>query len=563
MSNAFQSQGLKSAVYGLLIVATVVVFVVQFRPGAQGKTGSIKQDCAAEIRGTCIEPKEFFAELMLAAPGRMIEASRARKMGLRRTILDGLVERTLLVQDAERLGLTIAEQELDDELATGRAHISLPVDRARPLAYSLRITEDGARILPVLSPDTKAFDYKVYDRVVRQYTNRSPTEFKAMQRLEMLAQRMRDLVRARVRVGEQEAWSVYQREKATVTIRFAALRREWFARHAIDASPAAVEAWARQHEEEVSKTFEGRKAQYLPECRAARHILVKVPEGATDDQKAEARKKIDLALQRIERKEDFAAVARQVSEDTSAAEGGDLGCFQRGRMVKPFEDAVFGLEVGAVSAVVETHFGLHIIKLDAIHKDAAAEAVGRRDTAKALMVSHETEAIMADVAKKVLASVKAGKKLDEALAEALPARVGSKPAATGSDDQETGRPKVEVSAPLTLGGEPISGVAPGQNVVEMAMRLEKDGDTPDDLIKLEDGYAVIQLKDKSQATKEQFEKEKDWFVEQMLMAKQADELNGYVARLREANKAAIKVNEAYAKEAEKEQQGNENEEEQE
>jgi peptidyl-prolyl cis-trans isomerase D len=243
-------------------------------------------------------------------------------------------------------------------------------------------------------------------------------------------------------------------------------------------------------------------------------------------------------------------VARQVSEDTSAADGGDLGCFQRGRMVKPFEEAVFALDVGAVSPVVETHFGFHIIKLDAINKDAAAEAVGRRDTAKALMVSHETEAIMAEVGKKVLASVKAGKKLDEALSEALPSYPGRKPAPDGADKQDADRPKVEVSAPLTLGGDPIPGVAAGQNVVEMAMRLEKDGDTPDDLVRLEDGYAVIQLKDKSEATHEQFTKEKDWFVEQMLMAKQADELNGYVARLRDANKTAIKVNEAYAKEAE-------------
>jgi peptidyl-prolyl cis-trans isomerase D len=561
MSNAFQSQGLKSAVYGLLIVATVVVFIVQFRPGAQGKTGSIKQDCAAEIRGTCIEPKEFFAELMLVAPGRMIEASRARKMGLRRIVLDGLVERTLLVQDAQRLGLTIAEQDLDDELAIGRAHVSLPVDRARPLAYSLHLTEDGARVLPVSNPESKGFDYKVYDRIVRQYTNRSPTEFKAMQRLEVLAQRMRDLVKSRARVGEGEAWAAYQREKATVTIRFVAFRRNWFARNVLDTSPAAVEAWARAHEEEISRVFDGRKAQYLPECRAARHILVKVAEGATDDQKAEAQKKIDPALERIQKKEDFAAVARQVSEDTSAADGGELGCFQRGRMVKPFEDAVFAMEPGAVSSVVETQFGLHIIKLDAVHKDAAAEAVGRRETARALMVSHETEAMMAEVAKKVLASVKSGKKLDDALSGALPSKPSRKAEASGSDKQETDRPRVELSAALTLGGDPIPGVAGGQNVIEMAMQLQKDGDTPDDLVRLEDGYAVFQLKDKSEAAKEQFDKEKDWFVQQMLMAKQTDELNGYVARLREANKTAIKVNAAYAKEEEKERPANEEEQE--
>jgi peptidyl-prolyl cis-trans isomerase D len=177
------------------------------------------------------------------------------------------------------------------------------------------------------------------------------------------------------------------------------------------------------------------------------------------------------------------------------------------------------------------------------------------------MVSHETEALMAEVAKKVLASVKAGKTLDDALADSLPSYPSRKPKGGSADKEEPDRPKVEVSAALTLGGDPISGVAAGQNVIEMALRLEKDGDTPDDLVKLEDGYAVIQLKDKSAVTKEQFEKEKDWFIPQMLMAKQADELNGYVARLREANKTAIKVNAAYAKEEEKERPANEEEQE--
>src|SRR5690348_3588947 len=181
MLKAFRQQGLTSAVYGILIVATVVVFVVQFRPGAQGRTGSIKQECAAEVRGRCIEPKEYTAELMLVAPGRMIEPSQLKAMGIRKYVVEGLVERTLLVQDAERLGITVSEDDLDNELVAGRAHVSLPVEKSRMLGYSLRLGDDGVRVLPVLNADKK-FDYKTYDRVVRQFTNRSPTEFKTMQR---------------------------------------------------------------------------------------------------------------------------------------------------------------------------------------------------------------------------------------------------------------------------------------------------------------------------------------------------------------------------------------------
>src|SRR5882724_10348897 len=233
MLNAFRQQGLTSAVYGVIIVAMVVVFVVQFRPGAQGRSGSLKQECAAEIRGRCIEPKEYQAELMLVAPGRMIEAAQVRSLGLRKLILQGMIERTLLVRDAERLGLTVSEKELDDELAAGRAHVSLPVEQARMLGPRLGLVDGTVRLLPVTSPETKTFDYKTYDTAVRRYSGRSPTEFKVMQREELLAAHLRDLVRARVRVGDDEAFTTYQREKATATIRFATFRRSWFAHHGV------------------------------------------------------------------------------------------------------------------------------------------------------------------------------------------------------------------------------------------------------------------------------------------------------------------------------------------
>jgi peptidyl-prolyl cis-trans isomerase D len=438
--------------------------------------------------------------------------------------------------------------------------VSLPVEHARMLGYSLRLGPDMVRLLPVTNPDTKAFDYKVYDRVVRQFTNRSPTEFKAMQRSEVLAARMRDLVRARVRVGDDEAFTTYQREKSSATIRFATFRRNWFAHHVLDLSPAAVDAWAKSHQEEVDRVFETRKAQYLPECRSARHVLVKFPEGATDEQKETALQRANAVLDRVRKGEDFAKVAREESDDGSAAEGGDLGCFQRGRMVKPFEDAVFSMTPGQISDVVTTQYGFHVIKLDAIYKGDEAETFGRRETAKSLMVNVEGEALAAETAKKVLAAVKGGAKFDQAIAEAIPARAKGKAdkdkGKKGADDasKESGdsdRPRLEISAPFNSSGDPISGVSPGQGVAQIAFRLEKDGDAPDDLVKLNDGYAVMQLKEKSDASRDQFEAERDTFVAAMLAAKQSDALNGYVMRLRDAAKAEIKINEAYGKSPER------------
>jgi peptidyl-prolyl cis-trans isomerase C len=96
----------------------------------------------------------------------------------------------------------------------------------------------------------------------------------------------------------------------------------------------------------------------------AHHILVRTPQGATDADKAKARRKADRLLSKIRGGAPFEAVAKDSSEDGSKERGGDLGRFGHGDMVPAFEDAVYKLGVGQVSDVVETQFGFHIIRLD-------------------------------------------------------------------------------------------------------------------------------------------------------------------------------------------------------
>jgi peptidyl-prolyl cis-trans isomerase C len=95
----------------------------------------------------------------------------------------------------------------------------------------------------------------------------------------------------------------------------------------------------------------------------ASHILVKTDEKADDATKKAARAKIDGLLKRVKAGEDFAALAKENSDDGSAAQGGDLGFFPRGQMVGPFDQAAFALKPGEVSDVVTSQFGYHIIKL--------------------------------------------------------------------------------------------------------------------------------------------------------------------------------------------------------
>jgi peptidyl-prolyl cis-trans isomerase C len=102
----------------------------------------------------------------------------------------------------------------------------------------------------------------------------------------------------------------------------------------------------------------------LPEQLRARHILIKLSPGADDEAQQAARGKMAGIMTEVHNGGDFADLASQYSEDTSAAQGGDLGFFARGQMVKPFEEAAFRLQPGKLSTVVETPFGLHLIKVE-------------------------------------------------------------------------------------------------------------------------------------------------------------------------------------------------------
>ncbi|MGE5453236.1 MAG: peptidylprolyl isomerase [Acidobacteriota bacterium] len=105
-----------------------------------------------------------------------------------------------------------------------------------------------------------------------------------------------------------------------------------------------------------------------PEERRASHILIKAEPSATAEQKKAARAKAEQLLAQVKKNPDsFAELAKKNSDDPgSAANGGDLDFFGKGAMTKAFDDAVFSLQPGQISDVVESDYGFHIIRLTAI-----------------------------------------------------------------------------------------------------------------------------------------------------------------------------------------------------
>ncbi|MGB1841133.1 MAG: peptidylprolyl isomerase [Longimicrobiales bacterium] len=145
-----------------------------------------------------------------------------------------------------------------------------------------------------------------------------------------------------------------------------------------DAPPAEVT------EDELLERFQEARGQLQqrPKLMTIRQVVIQP--SATDAAVDSARARAEGLLERITAGEDFAELAREFSGDPgSAALGGDLGWFRRGRMVREFEEAAFSLADGQVSDVVQSDFGFHIIKVERMRP-------GERNARHILIVPEKT-----------------------------------------------------------------------------------------------------------------------------------------------------------------------------
>jgi len=556
MLDFFRQKGLTSIIYGVIIVGMILVFILGFNPSAGKKTGSVSEACAARVHGSCIEPKAHRAAYRLVfsrGTGSMKQATASR------IVLEGLIERELLGIEAERLGLTVSEDEITDSIFHGFVLVSLPSDQIQ-MQQSLGIA-DGRINVGFKDAKTKQFDMKTYERMVKQITGRSPNEFREWQGREILAAKMRDLIKAPVRVAEDEALDRYKTERTTATVNYVVVRRSWLEKYAIPAEQKDIDAWSKD------------KVNLAQIKVPVRHILVKFA-GEKPEEHDAAKAKAQGIFDRVKKGEDFTKLAKEFSDDPGSK---DKGGMYPGEMVEqfvePFKKAVESVKPGElVPNLVETQFGYHVIRRDEATKEDILKAY--RQT-KSLELSKT-------VAAKIAADMKAGKSGDDAVKAAIaqygivkaappPAPKPAGAAAAGKGDGGAGdagaavaadagpaapvytaetdpeRPQLNTSSAFNRGGDPIPAISgeASQAVTSFAFGTSaKAGDVTTDPIRTDDGFLVVQLKDQKPATKEEFDKERDQYMQQLLFAKKAEALGNYTRRLREANKSEIKIDES-------------------
>jgi len=599
MLDVFRQRGLSNVIYGAIIVATIFAFVVTFRPQSQSKTASLSESCAARVRGRCIEPKDLSSAWRMLMP--MGSRAASRKMNLKKVALDGLIERELMGDEAKRLGIGVTDKELTDQLYAGYVRVSVPAADPKIAAQILGEMYQGYQRSGEVSPEvaqqhfndrdtaipedfrdpkTKVFDMKVYERKVRNLSNRSTTEFREEQSRELLAAKVRDSVRDPIRISENEAWDEYERQKSTAMVTYIPVKETWAMRWAMDVNQGDIDFYLKDNPKALDKPIEERQKDAVPVAGHLRHILVKLPYGATDEEKAAALAKLSWAAARIKAGEPFAEVARQTSDDTaSAKKGGDLGDKTDG-FVPPFKAAADALKPGEITpGAVETQFGYHYIERDDPAKAAEIAEKVKRSVSREIVAKTKSLNVAEVVARKIDDAMRAGKSADDAMKDAiapyvhaqkvetlkvLPAPAGAtdadggaavtkQPTATASFDASTDgdRPQTQTSNAFNKGGDAFEfGLTPDQAVGLMTFAFSgKEGDVMAEPMRTPGGFYVLVLKQHKQATREEFDKDRESFEQDLLRAKRDEALSLYVKHLREVAKDDIKVDESYTAEA--------------
>jgi peptidyl-prolyl cis-trans isomerase D len=512
----------------LFVVFTLsAVFLLQFGgPQAKGCSsgGAVS---AARVYGRSISRSELQSAYILAG-GENFPDEMAKQYKLEDMVLYGLIERDLLAREARRLGFHAKDTEVLQKMAEdGIVHISMSVD--------------AGPYLPPSGPqrfsfeDSKGKFSKENLRNFIQYRlRRSIREFSRDQIEETLAQRMRELVSTSVTVGPGEVWDAYVREKESAKLEYVRFSNVYYAQQ-LQPTAQQIAAFMTEHAADVDAEYERQKHRYtgLEKQVRARHILLKVEESASPEAKQAARKKIDALLARARKGEDFAALARQFSEDEgSAKKGGDLGFNPKGRMVKPFDDAQFALKPGGISDVVESSFGFHVIKVEAIREGDVPVNEAKQELAEKLYRDRQAAELAKRAADELMQKLKSGTALQDAVAG------GGEPA--GNPDPLA--PQVRETRPFGRTDTAIAGPFDSSPVVKAAYALTEEKPLPDAPMQLGDDWFVYRLQSKTLADKAAFSADEQARISNALLRRRRTEaLKAYVHGLRDEAMASKDV----------------------
>jgi peptidyl-prolyl cis-trans isomerase D len=478
----------------VLFGIVIAVFIINFGPhggGCDGAPSTSAMADAAKVDSRTLSGQDFrYAYLLLGGGQYSPQMARARR--LKETIMDKLIERELLALEAERLGFRVSDEEVEDLLMESRI-VGLGYEQTIPM-----IQKDGK------------FDYDLFSKFVRFQLNMSPRSFIEEQRREMLAQRVRLLLRNGVNVSPDEVKTDFLRRGNQVNIeyvRFSTRRYE----SEIEPTAREIEAYAAANDKKLKDLYTQRKGflyDKAPKERKLRELLAKLDAGASADADAAARKKAEGYLARV-RKESFAAVARAVSEDARTKNrGGELGWKRQGTtpLGPALEEKVWAAKDGDVIGPEKGADGYYLVvaegtregdlSYDTVKLELAEDQL-RQDMART-RARADADAAMAK------ARGASGKSLKELFPTATDSKGGEKGALKLGGDEA---PQAEETGLFIRRGAVVEGIGTSPELSKAVFALTKEAPFAGP-VEVAGSYVIAKLKERKEPDVAEFEKKK-------------------------------------------------------
>jgi len=365
-------QFLRKKAQSLLIQAVVVIIALVFIFWGVGANLMNKREAAIVVNGQEIPFQQFQqaydeAYTRLAQQfGGTVPKGLADSLNIKQQVINQLVQGALLRQGGLEMGLMVSGSEIQNEVEG-----------------MVQFQENGS------------FNLERYKLILA--SNRlSPTKYEDSLRYDLLANKtIENISDFALPASDYEIEDLYNLEKEEVSVSYSVVSPSTYLAD-IEVQESELETWYQNageryqtakmvqltylpftyedsgekiiiEEVDISGYYDQHLTDYqIPEKRHARHILFKATADDSDTLHEQQRLKAEEILDLARNGEDFAALAKEHSEGPSASAGGELGFFEQGRMVKPFDEAVFSMKQGEISDLVKTEFGYHIIMLEDI-----------------------------------------------------------------------------------------------------------------------------------------------------------------------------------------------------
>ncbi len=321
-------------IVGLFVVVAVALIATLFVDNQRNPIPEAVDAAIGEVEGVEIMISEYDRAVRAQRnayqqqTGREVPEFLAER--IEESVWDSFVESILMEDLLEELGLAITDDMVYAELTD---------NPPQELQARFR-TQEGS------------FDETAYQQALTSAGAEFWLPVEAYVRTNLLPRRMLEgMAKAGVHVTEAEVRGAFLEEHEEARIRYVAVGPQ-------DVGEVEVD------DEETQAHYEANPDDYRQE-EQARLKFVRLDKGPSEDDIAQASRRIVSVKEKLSRGTDFSRLARIHSDDAgSGAQGGDLGWFGRGQMVPEFDEVAFGAEIGAVSEPFRTEFGWHVVRVD-------------------------------------------------------------------------------------------------------------------------------------------------------------------------------------------------------